>query len=76
MFGFQGEAVGQEFTVQYTARCKRPPPEVSLMNLASGGRVPLDSFRGKVVLPGVLGERCGPCREPLKKLNQLGARET
>jgi beta-lactamase regulating signal transducer with metallopeptidase domain/thiol-disulfide isomerase/thioredoxin len=72
-FGFKGDAASQEFTFHVPPGVGDLAPNVSLLNLASGEQVPLESFRGKVVCLEFWASWCGPCREPLEKLNKLAA---
>jgi len=72
-FGFKGDAASEEFTFHVPPGVGDLAPNVSLVNLATGEQVPLESFRGKVVCLEFWASWCGPCREPLEKLNKLAA---
>lgn len=72
-FGFKTGAASQDFTFYVPPGVGDLAPNVSLVNLATGEQVPLESFRGKVVCLEFWASWCGPCREPLEKLNKLAA---
>jgi len=72
-FGFQQEGNTEEFTFQLPPDVGDTVPNVSLLNLATGEQISLDSFRGKIVCLEFWASWCGPCREPLEKLNKLAA---
>jgi thiol-disulfide isomerase/thioredoxin len=72
-FGFKRGAASQEFTFYVPPGVGDTVPNVSLLNLSTGEQVRLESFRGKVVCLEFWASWCGPCREPLEKLNKLAA---
>lgn len=51
----------------------RPLPPIDMRD-AAGGPVPLESFRGKVVLLNIWATWCGPCRVEMPTLERLQAR--
>ncbi|MCL4798928.1 MAG: TlpA family protein disulfide reductase [Burkholderiales bacterium] len=79
-----GMAVLQEMTRSRDATRLRPPrmtlqaeprplPPLDMRD-AKGERVPLERFRGKVVLLNVWATWCGPCRVEMPTLERLQAR--
>ncbi|MBI5449753.1 MAG: TlpA family protein disulfide reductase [Gammaproteobacteria bacterium] len=51
----------------------RPFPALVVHDL-DGGALPLDSYRGRVVILNVWATWCGPCRKELPGLDRLSAR--
>jgi thiol-disulfide isomerase/thioredoxin len=57
----------------YGSMVGRTAPEVQVASPTGGGRVPISSYRGKVVLLDFWATWCGPCVESLPKLASLYA---
>lgn len=49
----------------------RPAPDFAAENIATGQRVTLDQYRGKVVLLNVWATWCEPCKEEMPAMERL-----
>jgi thiol-disulfide isomerase/thioredoxin len=46
-------------------------PEFEMIRLADSSRVPLSAYRGKIIVLELWASWCGPCQEPMEKLQDL-----
>ncbi len=71
-FSFTDKAPTQEFEFFLVPGAGDMAPDLELTSLANGKAMRLSSLRGQVVFLEFWATWCGPCQEPLSKLNSLG----
>jgi beta-lactamase regulating signal transducer with metallopeptidase domain/thiol-disulfide isomerase/thioredoxin len=74
-FGFTKETGTEQFDFALAPGTGDMAPDVSLTSLTTGKETSLKSFRGKVVFLEFWATWCGPCQQPMSKLNALGAEQ-
>ncbi|HEY4261820.1 MAG TPA: thioredoxin-like domain-containing protein [Schlesneria sp.] len=70
-FGFTNESPTQEFEFVLTPDVGDVAPDLRLTNLATGEELLLSSYRGQVVFLEFWATWCGPCQQPMAKLNAI-----
>ena len=73
-FGFTKEPPTQQFEFSLAAGVGDMAPDLELTSLASGKPIRLSSLRGKVVFLEFWATWCGPCQEPMAKLERTRRR--
>jgi thiol-disulfide isomerase/thioredoxin len=75
-FAFATEPLAQEFEFSLAPGVGDLAPDLELTRVANGEPLRLSSFRGKVLLVEFWATWCGPCQEPMAKLNSLVAEQS
>ncbi len=70
-FGFTNESPTQEFEFVLVPSVGDVAPDLKLTNLATGEELRLSSYRGQVVFLEFWATWCGPCQQPMAKLNSI-----
>jgi thiol-disulfide isomerase/thioredoxin len=70
-FGFTNESPTQEFEFVLVPSVGDVAPDLKLTNLVTGEELRLSSYRGQVVFLEFWATWCGPCQQPMGKLNAI-----
>jgi thiol-disulfide isomerase/thioredoxin len=63
----------EAFTFHLAPRVGDIVPDIELVNVSTSARSNVDELRGTVICLELWATWCGPCQEPMQKLNQLAA---
>jgi len=74
-FGFATGSEVEEFAFEVPPVAGDLAPDIELLGAAGGERTKLSTLRGKVVCLEFWATWCGPCREPMDRLNQLAEKK-